>query len=82
VERPKPDPPLDITSFLDLVDEKLYPCKSGGINAAGTSRTAVLLVFGPDAEEGAAVNDRLQAALLDHLRWQQTDGPPTDTDST
>jgi hypothetical protein len=42
----------------------------------GKSSTAVLLVFGPDADEVAAVNDRLSAALLDHLRWQQTEGQP------
>ena len=76
MERPQPDPPLDVTPFLELVDPELYPCRSGGINHAGKSTTAVLLVFGPDAEEVAAVNDLLQAALLDHLRWQQTEGPP------
>lgn len=50
--------------------------RSGSVNAAGQSSTAVLLVFGPDADEVAAVNDRLSAALLDHLRWQQIEGPP------
>jgi hypothetical protein len=78
MERPKPDPPLDIRPFLELLDAELYPCQSGGINATGKSTTAVLLVFGPDAEEVAAVNDRLQAALLDHFRWLQTEGPPAD----
>jgi hypothetical protein len=76
MERPKPEPPLDVRPFLELVDERTYPCRSGSVNAAGQSSTAVLLVFGPDADAVAAVNDRLSAALLDHLRWQQTEGPP------
>jgi hypothetical protein len=37
MERPKPEPPLDITPFLELIDEEVYPCRSGGINAVGTS---------------------------------------------
>jgi hypothetical protein len=65
-------------TFLELIDEEIYPCRSGGKSAAGTSTTAVLLVFGPDAEEVQAINDRLQAALLDHIRWQQTEGPPAE----
>jgi hypothetical protein len=28
--------------------------------------------------EVQAIDDRLQAALLDHIRWQQTEGPPAD----
>jgi hypothetical protein len=76
MERPKPEPPLDVRPFLELVDERTYPCRSGSVNAAGQSSTAVLLVFGPDADEVAAGNDRLSAALLDHLRSQQTEGPP------
>jgi hypothetical protein len=79
MERPKPEPPLDIRLFFELVDEGLYPCRSGGINHAGTSTTTVLLVFGPDAEEVQAVNDRLSAALLDRIRWQQTEGPPAES---
>jgi hypothetical protein len=78
MERPQPDPPLDVSPFLELVDNQLYPWRSGSINAAGASTTAVLLVFGPDAEEVQAVNDRLSLAILDHLRWQQTEGPPTE----
>jgi hypothetical protein len=50
MERPKPEPPLDVRPFLELVDERTYPCRSGSVNAAGQSSTAVLLVFGPDAE--------------------------------
>jgi hypothetical protein len=76
MERPTPQPPLDITPFLELIDEAVYPCRFGSINHAGTSTTAVLLVFGPDAEEVQAVNDRLGVALLDHFKWQQTEGPP------
>jgi hypothetical protein len=78
MERPRPQPPLDIDPFLELVDKEMFPCRSGGINAVGASTTAVLLVFGPDAEEVEAVHVRLQAALLDHIRWQQTEGPPED----
>jgi hypothetical protein len=37
MERPRPEPPLDITPFLELIDEEVYPCRSGGINAVGTS---------------------------------------------
>jgi hypothetical protein len=78
MERPRPDPPLDVRPFLELLDDQLYPCRSGSINAAGASTTALLLVFGPDAEEVDAVKDRLTAALLDHIRWQQTEGPPSE----
>jgi hypothetical protein len=78
MERPKPEPPLDVKPFLDLIDAKMFPCQSGAISHAGTSTTTVLLVFGPDAEEVAAVHDRLNAALLDHVRWQQTEGRPAD----
>ena len=78
MERPRPDPPLDIDPFLELVDEEMFPCRSGGINAAGATSTAVLLVFGPDAEEVEAVHVRLQAALLDYIRWQHTEGPPAE----
>ena len=45
MERPKPEPPLDVRPFLELVDERTYPCRSGSVNAAGQSSTAVLLVF-------------------------------------
>ena len=64
MERPIPDPPLDIRSFEAPIDPKLFPARSGGINHVGESTTAVLLVFGPDPEEVRAVKDRLQAALL------------------
>lgn len=78
MKRPESEPPLDVSPFLELVDEQLYPSRSGGINHVGASTTAVLLVFGPDAEEVEAVHVRLQAALLDHIRWQQTEGPPAE----
>jgi len=49
---------------------------SASINHAGESTTAVLLVFGPDHEEVEGIQLRLTAALLDFIRWQQTEGPP------
>jgi hypothetical protein len=78
LERPKPEPPLEITPFLELIDQKVYACRSGNIAHTGASTTAVLLIFGPDVEEVAAVNGWLNAALLDQIRWQQTEGPPAD----
>jgi hypothetical protein len=80
MDRPKPQPPLDVTPFLELIDEDMYPCRSGGINHAGTSTTAVLLVFGPDAEEVQAVNDRLTAALLDHISGSRPKAHPLTSD--
>jgi hypothetical protein len=56
----------------------VYVCRSGNIAHTGASTTAVLLIFGPDAGEVAAVNAWLNAALFDHVRWQQTEGPPAE----
>jgi hypothetical protein len=78
LERPRPERPLDLTPFLELIDEKVYVCRSGNIAHTGASTTAVLLIFGPDAGEVAAVNAWLNAALFDHVRWQQTEGPPAE----
>jgi hypothetical protein len=70
------EPPLDIRPFMEPIDEELYRNVSGSINHAGASTTAVLLVFGPDQDEVDGIKDRLAAALLDFIRWQQTEGPP------
>jgi hypothetical protein len=71
LERPRPEPPLDVTPFLELIDDKVYACRSGNIADAGTSTTAVLLIFGPDAGEVAAVKAWLNAAFFDQIRWQR-----------
>jgi hypothetical protein len=75
---PIQDPPLGIEPFMELIDQGLYRNVSGSINHAGTSTTAVLLVFGPDQDEVDGVRDRLTAALLDFIRWQQTTVLPSD----
>jgi hypothetical protein len=70
---------LDIRPFLELVDQELYGNVTGSINHAGESTTAVLLVFGPNHEEVEGVQLRLAAALLDFVRWQQTNGSPPES---
>ena len=79
METPHSRPLLDVTPFLELVDETVYPCRTGSVNYAGANTTAVLLVFGADQADVEAVNYRLTAALLDHIRWQQTEGPPAES---
>jgi hypothetical protein len=65
MERPKPNPPLDVTPFTDLIDAEFYGHVHGSVfNHIGESTSGVLLLFGPDDEEIREYNERLLAATL------------------
>ena len=62
MERPNPDPPLDLLDFEAPVDLEVWGNRSGSIHALGESTSAVVVVFGPDEKEVEAVQAGLSEA--------------------